>query len=284
MSSARRFRSSAACSPSRRSTLGGIDLLDARGILRLAQLALQLLHLRQLVHELHGLAERERIVALEVVATAHLVERHELIEVHRQLRERRVEPLVLGEERLHHLLELAALPGREALHQRLHLGHLLAHLLEELIQALDAGEALSPLVLERLEVGLVALGAVAQHAVEVLDHLAHALHVLRAHVRQRVLHALHERLEHLLAQRLEQLLEHAPRLGIHELVILELADATGGIGRQLVQLRLALRGHLGELPPAVLGDLAALRPLARVVPALLDALPAPSSGSRRPSS
>jgi hypothetical protein len=82
----------------------GIDLLEARRILRLSKLALELLHLGQLVHELHGLAQRERVVALEVVAPAHLVERHELVEVHGELRQGRVQALVLGEERLHHLL------------------------------------------------------------------------------------------------------------------------------------------------------------------------------------
>ena len=181
-----------------------------------------------------------------------------------------VEPLVLGEERLHHLLQLAALPRRQALHQRLHLRHLLAHLLEELIQVLHAREVLAPLVLEGLKVRLIAFGPVAEHAVQVLDHLAHALHVLRGHVRERVLHALHEGLEHLLAERLEQLLEHAPGLGVHELVVLERLDAPGGIGRELVELGLALGGHLGELAAAVLGDLAALRALPGIGAPLLD--------------
>src|SRR5437762_8073020 len=40
-------------------------------------------------------------------------------------------------------------------------------------EALRAGEVVAPLLLELLEVGLVAFRALAQHAVEVLQHLAH---------------------------------------------------------------------------------------------------------------
>jgi hypothetical protein len=87
---------------------------------------------------------------------------------------------------------------------------------------------------------------------------------LRAHVRHGLLHALHEGLQHLLAEGLEQLLEHAPGLGVHELVVLELLDPPGGIGGHLVELGLALGGHLAELAPGVLRDLAALRALAGV--------------------
>ena len=81
---------------------------------------------------------------------------------------------------------------------------------------------------------------------------------------QRLLHALHERLQHLLAERLQQLLELRLRLGVHEVVVLQLRIRPAGSGGQLVELRLALRGHLLELAPGVLGDLALLRALARV--------------------
>ena len=68
-------------------------------------------------------------------------------------------------------LELLALLGRQLSMQRLHLRHLPAHLLDELIEAFDAREAVAPLLLEGLEVRLLALGLLAQHAVEVLHHL-----------------------------------------------------------------------------------------------------------------
>jgi hypothetical protein len=87
----------------------------------------------------------------------HLVDGHEIGEVHGQLGHLRLEPFVLREERLHHVLELAPLPRRHAVEQRLHLRRLLPELLEELVEAFRSGEALAPLVLEGLEVGLSAL-------------------------------------------------------------------------------------------------------------------------------
>src|SRR5260370_42380775 len=55
--------------------------------------------------------------------------------------------------------------------------------------------------------------------------------VLGREVLERLLHALGERLEHLPLERLQQLLELALRLGLGEVVLLELADAAGGGGR-----------------------------------------------------
>ena len=169
----------------------------------------------------------------------------------------------------HHLLELVALSGRHAVEQRLHLADLSPDLLEQLVEALDAGEVLTPLLLERVEVGLVALGALPQHLVEVAHHLAHALEVVGRQVLERLLHALHERLDHLLLQRLHQLVELALRLGVGERVVLELLDPPGGIRRELIEalellLPLGARRHVA-LDARALG-------LEDVVELLLDVL------------
>src|SRR3989304_4889700 len=78
------------------------------------------------------------------------------------------------------------------------------------------GEVLAPLLGEGLEVGLVALRPVAQQAVEIPEHLPHALPVLRREIIEPLLHPLEEGLEHLLLERAEQLLEEPLGLGIGE--------------------------------------------------------------------
>src|SRR5256712_7502659 len=137
--------------------LRGVDLLEVGGALRAAQLALELVHPLELLHELHRLTERHLFVATELVAAAQLVERQELLEVAGELGQRGFETLVLHEERAHHVLKLSALAGRHALEERLHLRDPATELSEQLVEALGAGEELAPLVLERLEVGLLAL-------------------------------------------------------------------------------------------------------------------------------
>jgi hypothetical protein len=88
------------------------------------------------------------------------------------------------------------------------------------------------------------LKLVPQHAVQVAEHLAHSLHVLGAHALERLFHAGEEGLQHLLLQGLEQLLELPLRLGVDEVVVLELLDLAGGIRRKLVELALVLRAFL----------------------------------------
>jgi hypothetical protein len=164
----------------------------------------------------------------------------------------------LAEQRLHHVLELAPLPGRHAVEQRLHLRRLLPELLEELVEAFHAGEILAPLVLEGLEVRLAPLRPLAQHLVEVAEHLAHPRHVLGAHVLEPLLHALHEGLEHLLLEGLHQLPEHAVGVGVHELVALQPAHPSSGVLGQGVERLAALRRHLLELALLLRRDLALL--------------------------
>src|SRR5262249_42529299 len=219
----------------------GIHVLELLQRANAPHLALEVVQLLQLLHEPHGLLERDLLVAAERIALDQLVERQEIVQVHTELAHGRLEPLVAHHELAHHLVELLALLGRQALHERLHGRHLPADLLDELIEAVHPREAIAPLLLERLEVGLFAVGPLRQHAVQVLEHLAQALHVLGTHVAERLLHPLHEGLEHLLAQGIHQLLELSLGLRVDEVVFLEIPDLAGGIGRQLVELLLVPR-------------------------------------------
>ncbi len=248
-----------------------VDLLEVVGIAHLLDLPLELVELAELVHQLHGLLHREVVVAAEVVALA-VGRRHELAQVHAELAQLGLEPLVLHEERLHHVLELAALAGRHAREQRLHLAGLLGDLLHELVEVLGAREVVAPLLLEGVEVRLAPLRAVLEHAVEVAHHLPHPLEVLGAHVAERLLHVGEERLQHLLLQALHQLPEQAVRVGVHELVVLQALDARGRGLRHLVERLLVLGGRLLHRLPERLGRLAALRPLLGVAHPPLDAL------------
>src|SRR5207245_2187365 len=54
--------------------LGAVDRVEVLGTLRVAHLALELVHLLELLHESHRLTERQLLVAVELVAAAQLVE------------------------------------------------------------------------------------------------------------------------------------------------------------------------------------------------------------------
>ena len=102
----------------------------------------------------------------------------------------------------------------------MHLVDAVLQVLEQVVQVLHPlREVLAPALHELLEVRLATLGAVAQHLVQLLQHLAHGRHVLWSHGLHALLHALEIRLHHLLLQHLQQLLELLPRLRIHEVVL-----------------------------------------------------------------
>ncbi len=249
----------------------GVDLLEVVGVAHLLDLPLEVVELPELVHQLHRLLHGELVVAAEVVA-APVGGRHDLGEVHAQLPQLGLEPLVLHEERLHHVLELAALAGRHAREHRLHLAALLGDLLHQLVQVLRPREVVAPLLLEGVEVRLATLRAVLEHAVEIAQHLPHPLEVLGAHVAERLLHVRQERLQHLLLEPLHQLPEQAVGVGIHELVVLQALDAAGGRLRHLVERPLVLGGGLLHRLAEGLGGLTLLGALLRVGHAPLDAL------------
>ncbi len=87
-----------------------------------------------------------------------------------------------------------------------------------------------------------------------------------------LLHVGEERLQHLLLQALHQLPEHAVRVGIHELVVLQALDAPGGGLRHLVERLPVLGGRLLHALAERLGSFALLGALLGVAHPPLDAL------------
>ena len=82
------------------------------------------------------------------------------------------EQAVVAEQRLHHRFELGALLGAERPQQRLHRGHPLGELLEDVVERLGAREEPAVLGEELRDVWLVTADPVAEELVEVAHHLA----------------------------------------------------------------------------------------------------------------
>ena len=158
---------------------------------------------------------------------------------------------------VHHVLQLIALLARHGVEQRLHLRHLLFHVLSELIERLDARrEELAPLPHEVRDVGVLAVERPLGQLVEVPDHLLDPPEVLLGHVLDALLDPLEVVLQHLLLQLVEQLVELAPRLRVHEVVVAELLHAPARIRRERVELTEAAVGHPAEQFPHLRGHFA----------------------------
>ena len=80
----------------------------------------------------------ERLLAAEVVALAEAVG-HQLVHVRGEPGEVPAQPVV-AEQRVHHRLELGPLLGRHRAQQRLHRGHPLGQLLDDVVERPGAGE------------------------------------------------------------------------------------------------------------------------------------------------
>ena len=138
----------------------------------------------------------------------------------------------------------------------------MGQLLEQLVEVLRvAGEHVAELGHELLEarVEVFALLALFEHAVERVVGVAHALHLLGAHVGERVRGALEERVGHLAPKLLHQLLELLARLGGHEVVVLERADPPRRVVGLEVERHTPLgRDVVGHLAPALVARRAGL--------------------------
>ena len=87
---------------------------------------------------------------------------------------------VVAEERLHHRLELGPLLRAHRAHQRLHGGHPLGQLVDDVVEGLGAREEPAVLGQELAGVRVAAADPLADQLVEVADHLAVRGEVLRA--------------------------------------------------------------------------------------------------------
>ena len=130
--------------------------------------------------------------------------------------------------------------------------------LQQLVEVLGVlGEEVAVALHEAVEVGLLAVGPLLEHLVELGHHVLHALHVLGGHVLHTIGHLVDVLLHQLLAQLVHQLLELLARLAGRELVVLEPLDLAGEIGRHEVELQVAIGDDLvGDLLAALVAGLA----------------------------
>ena len=93
--------------------------------------------------------------------------------------------------------------------------------------------------------------------VEVLDHVAHEVHVLGGHVLDGLGDVVGEAVEHLLAEGVEEFLVFLLGVGVHEFVVAEAAELAGGVVGEIVEGALFafddVVEHLGELGGFVRG-------------------------------
>src|SRR5262245_62428158 len=80
-------------------------------------------------------------------------------------------------------------------------------------------------------------GALFQEAIEILQHVAHPLHVCRSHVLQALRQGLQERVHSLLLQRLQQGSKIGAGLLVEEIVLLQPLESIPDVTRQGVELR-----------------------------------------------
>ena len=138
------------------------------------------------------------------------------------------------------------------------------------------GEEVAEALHEAFEVGLLAALALLEHVVELGEHVLHARELLGRHLRHALLQLVEHGVEELLLQLLHQLLELLTRGVVHPVVLLQLADPTGEVGRELLELLAPL---LRELFEQLLAPLVARLP--RVVERGGRCLRAPVRRSRR---
>ena len=141
--------------------------------------------------------EPERLVAAEAHAVAEPVGQ-QLVEVRGQLGEVPAQAVV-AQQRVDRVLELGALLRGERAHQRLHRGHPVRQLVDDVVERGRAREELAVLGEELVDVRaarLVARQPAREEPVEVLDHLPLGGQVLGLHAPHRVGQALAQPVEH----------------------------------------------------------------------------------------
>ena len=227
---------------------------------------LHAVELAQLGGQVGGLAHAHGALAAEVVGLLPAGVGHGALEVLGQALHLPAQVHVL-EDRVHQVAQLRLLLGAHGVPHRLGGGHALGQLLQQLVEVLRvAGEHVAELRHELLEarVEVVAALALLEHLVQRVVGVAHALHLLGVHVGQRVGGSLEERVRHLAAELLDELLEALARLGGDEVVVLQAADAAGGVVGLEVERHAPLGGHVvGHLGTALVAR--AVRLLDQVV-------------------
>ena len=228
-----------------------VDLAQGRRRRRRLEDLLHAVELAQLGGQVGGPVHAHRALAVEVVGLLPAGVGHGALEVLRQALHLPAQVHVL-EDRVHQPAQLSLLLGAERVPHRLGGRHALGQLLEQLVEVLRvAREHVAVLRHELLEAGVEVVAALAllEHRVQRVVGVAHARHLLGVHVGERVGGTLEEGVGHLAAQLLDQLLEALAGLGGDEVVVLQAADAPGGVVGLEVERHAPLGGdvvgHLG---------------------------------------
>ena len=224
-----------------------IDLAKVARAVDAVQLRLEGVERLEVRHLLQGAFEAERLVAAEPGPLAEAAGQ-QLVERCRELSEVPAQPVV-AQQRVHHRLELGPLLRAHRAQQRLHRGHPLRQLGDDVVEGLRAREEPAVLAQEVRDVGIAAGQPLLEQSVEVADHVAIGGEVLGRDALDRVRQPGHVLVEDLLAEALDELVEPPPRLGLHEVVFLEAADPVAEVRRQPIELVEAPRGHLAQHRP-----------------------------------
>ena len=208
------------------------------------QLVLQRVERLEPAELLERTLQPERLVALEPVAVAEAVGQQR-VHVRGELGEVPAQPVV-PEQGVGHRLELGPLLGRHRAQQRLHRGHPLGELLDDVVEGARTREEPAVLRQELRGVRVAARHPLAQQLVEVADHLAVRGEVLRRDALDRLRQAGDVLVEHLALQPLDQLVEAFPRRGLEEVVVLQAADPGADVGWQAVEVVEPLGGDVAQ--------------------------------------
>ena len=134
-----------------------VDVGQRSGLRGVAHQVLERVDVAQLLHEAHGLTHANRLIAFEAVSLAPTHLRERLAQVLAELLHLPAQIHVFH-QLIAEGLELGPLLGRHRVEHLLGGGHLLGHLLEQLIERLGiVGEEVAELLHEVLEVGLACL-------------------------------------------------------------------------------------------------------------------------------
>ncbi len=224
-----------------------VDVVQRCARIVLAECRFQRLEVGQLLERGGGVAEPERLLAVDAGALVPS-------QVGPPPAQRPSEPVQLvGQARVGHGLlhqpgQLGPLLGRQGAEQPARRRSPPGEQVDQLVEIAGALREHVPVgVHEPVErrLGVLAAGVGVEHGVQVGEHLPDTLEVGGAGIPKGLLHAAELGVQHLPAEQVADLVVGGGRLGRAPLVVGELAHRPGGVARQRVKLRLGQPGGVG---------------------------------------